>query len=198
MVTVNHTSGAGGIAPPATVKVWDLFVRVFHWSLVALFAIAFLTGDEIEWLHLTAGYGIAALVAMRIAWGFMGPEHARFSSFVKGPRAVLTFLKQSAHLDAPRHLGHNPAGGAMVVALLVVLAALCATGIAMTTDAYWGSKTLEESHEILANIALVLVGLHILGVIVASLEHGENLVKAMVTGRKRSLESASKNGDPVG
>ena len=186
MMVANHASEAGRPARPATVKVWDLFVRVFHWSLVALFAIAFLTGDEIEWLHLWAGYAIAALVAMRIVWGFIGPETARFASFVKGPRAVLTFLRQSMHLKAPRTLGHNPAGAAMIIALLVLLAGLCATGFAMTTDAYWGSKTLEEVHEALANITLALVGLHVLGVIVASLEHGENLVKAMVTGRKRA------------
>jgi cytochrome b len=82
-------------------------------------------------------------------------------------------------------MGHNPAGAAMVIALLVLLAGLCTTGFAMTTDAYWGSKTLEEIHETLANVTLVLVGLHVLGVIVASIEHGESLVKAMVTGRKR-------------
>lgn len=185
MAIVNPASDAGGDGPPATVKVWDPFVRIFHWSLVTLFAIAFVTGDEIEWLHLWAGYAIAALVAMRIAWGFMGSRNARFASFVKGPRAVLTFLMQSLQLKAPRYLGHNPAGGAMIVALLVLLAALCGTGIAMTTDAYWGSKALEEVHEALANITLALVGLHILGVIVASWEHGENLARAMITGRKR-------------
>jgi cytochrome b len=186
MVSIDKTERAGSNPLPATVKVWDLFVRVFHWSLVALFAIALLTGDEVEWLHLWAGYAIAALVAMRIVWGFVGSRDARFASFVKGPRAVATFLKQSMHLEAPRYLGHNPAGGAMVVALLVVLTALCGTGIAMTTDAYWGSKALEDVHEALANIMLVLIALHVLGVIVASIEHGENLVKSMVTGRKRS------------
>lgn len=185
MAILNEVSDGGGHVPPATVKVWDRFVRVFHWSLVALFTVAFLTGDEVEWLHLWAGYAIAALVAMRIVWGFIGPESARFSSFVRGPRAVMTFLRQSLHLQAPRYLGHNPAGGAMTVALLVLLAALCGTGIAMTTDAYWGSKALEEVHEALAYITLALIGLHILGVFIAAWEHGENLVRAMITGRKR-------------
>ena len=109
MMHLEQSETAGGLAPPATVKVWDPFVRVFHWSLVALFAIAFVTGDEIEWLHLVAGYSIAGLVALRLVWGFIGPRHARFADFVKGPRAVATFLKQSARLEAPRHLGHNPA-----------------------------------------------------------------------------------------
>jgi cytochrome b len=185
MTIADDVSDAGGVSPPATIKVWDPFVRIFHWSLVALFTIAFLTGDEIEWLHAWAGYAIAALVATRILWGFVGTSNARFANFVKGPRTVLAFVQQSLHLEAPRHLGHNPAGGAMIVMLLALLAALCATGIAMTTDAYWGSKILDEVHEALAYITLAFVGLHIVGVIIASIEHGENLVKAMLTGRKR-------------
>jgi len=186
MVTTATTEPAGSKPLPATVKVWDLFVRIFHWSLVVLVTIAILTGDQVEWVHLWAGYVIATFVAMRIIWGFVGSENGQFSSFVTGPRAVITFLKQSAQLRAPRYLGHNPAGGWMVIAMLVVLSALCVTGIAMTTDAYWGSKTLEEIHETLANILLGLIALHILGVIVASLEHAENLVWAMITGRKRA------------
>jgi cytochrome b len=186
MITREHDSRAGGAPPPATIKVWDPFVRIFHWSLVGLFAIAFLTGDEIEWLHLWAGYGIAALVAMRIVWGFIGSRYARFSDFVKGPHAIASFLKESVRLQAPRHLGHNPAGGAMVIALLVMLVGLSVTGFALTTDAFWGSIAMEEIHEVLANVTLGLVGLHILGVGLASVEHGENLVKAMFTGRKRA------------
>lgn len=176
---------AGGQAPPATIKVWDPFVRVFHWSLVALFSVAFMTGDEIEWLHLVAGYAIAALVVLRIVWGFIGPRYARFADFVKGPRAVAVFLKQSVRLEAPRSLGHNPAGGLMIVALLATLAGLSISGFMMTTDAYWGSKALEEVHELLANGMLILIALHVVGVIVASFEHGENLVRSMITGRKR-------------
>lgn len=179
---------AGGTAPPASVKVWDPFVRIFHWSLVVLFAVAFLTGDEIEWLHLGAGYAIAALVALRIVWGFVGSRYARFSNFVRGPAAVLAFLKQSIRLEAPRHLGHNPAGGAMILALLAMLIGLSVTGILLTTDAFWGSKSLEEVHEVMAYVTLGLVGLHVLGVILAGIEHGENLVRAMITGRKRPLQ----------
>lgn len=127
-----------------------------------------LTGDEIEWLHLWAGYAIAALVAMRIVWGFIGSRHARFVDFVKGPRAIASFLKQSVRLEAPRYLGHNPAGGAMVIALLVMLVGLSVTGFALTTDAFWGSKMMEGMHEVLANVTLGLVGLHILGVVLVS------------------------------
>ena len=187
----NKAYEAGGLKPPATVKVWDPCVRIFHWSLVALFVVAFLTGDEIEWLHLTAGYAIAALVTLRIAWGFFGPRYARFSDFVKGPRAILAYVGKAIRLEAPRTLGHNPAGGAMIVALLLLLVGLSVTGILMTTDAFWGSKTLEEVHEVLAYATLGLVVLHVIGVVLASVEHGENLVKSMVTGRKRAIESTS-------
>ena len=177
---------AGGVSPPATVKVWDPFIRVFHWSLVVLFSVAFLTGDEIKSMHLWAGYAIAALVALRILWGFFGSRHARFSDFVKGPGTVFQYLKQSTRLEAPRYVGHNPAGGAMIVLLIIMLIGLSITGHLMTTDAFWGSKSMEEVHETFANITLGLVALHVLGVVLASLEHGENLVKAMITGRKRS------------
>ena len=195
MIPRTATEVDGGLAPPSattanrepSVKVWDPFVRICHWSLVVLFAVAFLTGDEIERIHVAAGYGIAGLVTARIVWGFIGPRFARFSDFVKGPRAVTGYLIEAASLKAPRSLGHNPAGGAMIVALLILLAGLSVTGYLMTTDAYWGSKVLEEIHEALANISLLLIGLHVAGVILSSLEHGENLIKAMITGRKRPL-----------
>lgn len=186
MAQLDQSETAGGLAPPATVRVWDPFVRIFHWSLVALFAVAFLTGDEIEWLHLWAGYAIGGLVALRIAWGFIGPRYARFTDFVKGPRTVAAFLKQSVRLEAPRHTGHNPAGGLMIIALLAALIGLSVTGVLMTTDGYWGSEAMEDIHEAIANGTLILIALHVLGVVVASLEHGENLVVSMITGRKRA------------
>ena len=181
---------AGGVMPPAsgnaTIKVWDLFVRIFHWSLVVAFAVAFLTGDGNERVHTISGYAIAALVAARIVWGFIGSKHARFADFVVAPRKVTEFTMQSMRLKAPRHIGHNPAGGVMILALLATFAGLAITGHLMTTDAYWGSKTLEDVHEGLAYFALGLVGLHVLGVFFTAIEHRENLVKAMITGRKRT------------
>jgi len=172
-------------ASPGTVRVWDPVVRVIHWSLVLLFATAWLTGDEVEWLHIYAGYGIAGLVAIRIVWGFVGTRHARFSDFVYRPSEVASYLADSIRFRAERYLGHNPAGGAMVITLLGVLAATAGTGILMTSSAFHDAHWVEEVHEALANLALILVGLHIAGVVLASLEHGENLVKAMITGRKR-------------
>jgi cytochrome b len=185
MALVPEAIEAGGATPLTTVKVWDPFVRVFHWSLVALFIAAYVTGDESERAHVLTGYAIATLVALRIVWGFIGSKYARFSDFVKSPSAVLTYLRGALSFKGQRYLGHNPAGGAMILALLVALAGTCATGYMMTTEAWWGSKKLEEVHEAFANGMLVLIGLHIAGVLFASIEHGENLVRAMITGRKR-------------
>jgi cytochrome b len=186
MNTVNDTIGAGGVMPPATVNVWDPFVRVFHWSLATLFLVAYVTGDEMEKVHIAASYAIAGLLGLRIVWGFIGPRHARFSDFIRSPRVVLAYLRDVALLRAPRYLGHNPAGGAMIIALLVMLAGTSVTGYMMTTDAYWGAKWVEEVHEVFANLTVGLVVVHVLGVLVASFEHRENLVKAMITGRKRA------------
>jgi cytochrome b len=147
--------------------------------------VAYATGDEIERVHIAAGYAIAALIAARIVWGFVGPRHARFVSFVRPPREILAYLRDVALLKARRYLGHNPAGGAMIIALLAMLTGTCVTGYMMTTEAYWGAKWVEEVHETLANLTIGLVVIHILGVLIASFEHGENLVKAMITGRKR-------------
>jgi cytochrome b len=186
MVFADDAIEAGSATPPATVKVWDPFVRVFHWTLMMLFVIAFVTGDEAEGVHIVAGYGIAILLALRLVWGFIGPRHARFSSFVRSPRNVLGYLRDVANLKARRHLGHNPAGGVMIAALLAALIGTAVTGYMMTTDAYWGAKWVEKLHEALADGTLVLAGLHVLGVAASSLLHRENLVKAMWTGRKRS------------
>lgn len=186
MSAVNGTIEAGGAMLPATVKVWDAFVRIFHWSLAALLLAAYATGDEIERVHIAAGYAIAGLVAARIVWGLIGPRHARFSSFVRSPREVVAYLRDVALLRAPRFIGHNPAGAVMIIVLLAMLIGTCTTGYMMTTDAFWGSKWVEEVHETMANLTIGLVVVHVLGVLVASFEHRENLVKAMVTGRKRA------------
>ena len=98
---------------------------------------------------------IAGLVAARFIWGFIGSRHARFRSFVRPPREVLAYLRDLALLRAPRYLGHNPAGGAMIIALLATLTATCITGYMMTTDAFWGSKWIEEVHETSANLVMV-------------------------------------------
>src|SRR5262245_25660248 len=124
---MEHETRAGRIARPATIKVWDGVVRAFHWSLVAAIAVAYLA-EEGEPLHNAAGYIALGLVAIRIAWGFIGPRYARFADFVKSPTGVTRYLLEMARGHPRRYLGHNPAGGAMVVALLAMVALTAGSG----------------------------------------------------------------------
>ena len=174
---------------PTMVRVWDPLVRVFHWGLVAAFTTAWLTAEEFGKVHHLAGYVVAGFVIFRVLWGFVGSRYALFSDFLYRPSTVMSFLTDSIAFRARRYLGHNPAGGAMVVALLLALAVVTVSGIMMTTDAFWGVRWVREAHEIAVNLTLGLVFLHVAGVVLASFEHKENLVKAMVTGRKRSPET---------
>jgi len=180
------TASAEPETSAGTVRVWDPLVRVFHWSLVASFALAWISADEWDDLHIWAGYAAAALIAFRLVWGLVGSRYARFSQFVRAPGAVAAYLKDLLTGREARYLGHNPAGGAMILLLIFSLTALCLTGWMYTLDAFWGEEWVEEIHEALANLLLVLVGLHLAGVALASLKHHENLVRAMVTGRKRA------------
>ena len=174
----------------ATVKIWDPFVRVFHWSLVASFAVAWLSAEEVRGLHEWAGYAAGALIALRLVWGLIGTRYARFGQFVRSPVAVAVYLRDIVTGREARYLGHNPAGGLMILALILTLAGVCATGWMQTTDLWWGVEWVEEVHEVLANVMLALVGLHVLGVVVTSLRHRENLIRAMFTGRKRAPREA--------
>jgi cytochrome b len=172
----------------ATARVWDGLVRFFHWGLVASFTVAWISGDDWKTLHIWAGYTAAALIAMRLVWGLVGTRYARFSQFVRSPLVVASYVRDVVTGREVRHLGHNPVGGAMIVALLTTLTGLCLSGWLLTTDAFWGSASMEGIHETLANLALVLVALHIGGVAWASIRHRENLPCAMITGRKRAPE----------
>lgn len=181
------------------IKVWDIFVRVFHWTLVATFLIAYLSGDNFKTMHVWSGYLVAALVLLRIVWGFVGTRYARFSSFVYRPGKIIQSARDLLRLGGRRYIGHSPAGGAMVIALLVMILLIVATGL-LTLAALEGSGPLagyvaanrsagrawKELHEILTNVTLVLVVVHVCGVLWASFVHGENLIRAMWNGRKRA------------
>jgi len=166
-------------------RVWDPLVRVFHWSLVASFATAWFSWRNAEVLHMWAGYAAGGLVGLRLLWGVVGTPHARFASFVKSPRAILTYLLDIARGTEARHIGHNPAGGAMILALMLTMAATALTGWMQYTPTYYGEDWVTNLHSLLAHAILVLVLLHLAGVGLASLRHRENLVRAMITGRKR-------------
>ncbi|MBL8381571.1 MAG: cytochrome b/b6 domain-containing protein [Burkholderiales bacterium] len=170
---------------PATVRVWDPLVRIGHWVLVGSVIVAWFTrhgGAVHEW----AGYVVLAVVGVRTLWGAVGPRHARFTQFVRPPAATLRYAALVARGREPRHLGHNPLGGWMIVALLAAAALAAASGWLYTTDRFWGVEWVEELHEGLANLLFVLAGVHVAGVVVESLRHRENLVAAMVHGRKRA------------
>lgn len=150
-----------------------------------MFIFAYFTGDEWDQAHEWAGYGIAGLIILRIFWGMIGSKHARFSDFVYRPTIVLAFLKDAIRLKAKRYIGHNSAGGAMVVALMLAIIAISVSGYMMKWDMFWGEQWVEDVHEVSVNGTLVLIALHIAGVALASFEQKENLVKSMFTGRKR-------------
>ena len=168
----------------ARIFVWDLPTRLFHWLLALSFAGAFLTSESERYrdIHVMLGYTMLALVAFRLVWGLIGTRYARFASFSYGPRAVLTYVK-SLFAGAPQHyLGHNPAGGWSIYALLALSALAGVTGYATYNDL--GGHAMEEVHEALADGLLAFVVVHLAGVLASSLLHGENLVRSMITGYK--------------
>jgi len=171
---------------PASIRVWDRFVRLFHWGLVAAFFTAWVATDSIGWVHKGAGYLTVALVTARVLWGFVGSHHARFVHFVPGPRKLLAYLQALARGREPRHLGHNPAGAMMVLALMAAVLGIGVTGWMMTLDAYWGNETVETLHTGLVDVTVIAVLVHVAANVYASLRHRENLVAAMVTGDKRA------------
>jgi cytochrome b len=126
--TTNHDNTAKVEGTGRTVRVWDPVVRIFHWGLVAAFAIAYLTGEESRQLHEIAGYTVAALLAVRLVWGLVGSRYARLGHVLRGPGATLAYLGDMARGRERRYLGHNPAGQAMIVALFIALAGTACTG----------------------------------------------------------------------
>jgi cytochrome b len=175
---------------PEMVRVWDRVVRSFHWALALSFAIAWFTSHSSEDIHHWAGYAAAALVTMRLLWGVLGTPYARFSQFVRDPATVLRYLSAMLSGREARYIGHNPAGGAMVIVLIAAMGSTALTGWLMTTDAYFGVAWVEAAHSLAAHGLLLLVFFHISGVALASFRHRENLVRAMITGRKRKAEPA--------
>jgi cytochrome b len=199
------------------IQVWDLFVRTSHWLIVIGFFIAYFTEEDAMTVHAWAGYVVGALLLLRIVWGLIGPRYARFSDFIYGPTAVLSYFWALVTGHAKRYVGHSPTGGAMIILLMVSLAATVGTGlivyaqeraagplapfiahtqqigslkVGVARDNTKGEErenksSLEEVHETLANLTLALVIFHVLGVVLVSFVHRENLVAAMITGRKR-------------
>ena len=179
-----------------TIVVWDPLIRIFHWSLVLLFIIAYFSEGNSQELHNYAGYAIGGLLAFRFIWGFVGSHHAKFSNFIVGPAKTRRYLKRLIAADAPRHIGHNPAGAIMIILLIGIIGITVLSGIILIAiDGYgplastfvsnWPEDWMEEIHELSTNITIGLIFLHVFGVIFSSLLHKENLAKAMITGIKK-------------
>ncbi len=181
------------------IDVWDPLLRIFHWGLVTSFFVAYATEIDVLSLHNLAGYIVTILLIFRISWGFFGPRHARFSDFVKSPKIVLRYLRAILRGTAERFTGHNPAGGAMVVALLIILALVCISGLALLgLEGEAGPLAFlygrfpgrvedwaEEIHEFLSNVAAIMIVAHVAGVLWGCYFHRENLIKSMISGKKR-------------
>ncbi len=171
---------------PKLMRVWDPLVRLFHWSLVLGFVVAWFSANRAEGLHTWVGYAAAGLILLRLAWGFLGSRYAKFGTFVRGPFGVLTYVFAIAKGNEARYIGHNPAGGAMVLALMAGIAALGVTGWMQFTDTWYGEDWVTNLHSLIAHGMLVLIVIHLGGVALASVRHRENLVRAMITGQKRA------------
>lgn len=184
------------------VKVWDVPVRVFHWALVAGFAVAYLSAEMHKLaVHVWVGYALVALLLFRVVWGFTGNQYARFKSFIFTPQETLDYVRSLRSGHAKHYYGHNPAGALMVFALLALLLAIFGTGLVTLAVIDFEGPLLflandvsdetaylfRDAHDWMVNIALLMIPLHLLGVLSGSLQHKENLVRAMVTGMKRKV-----------
>jgi cytochrome b len=178
--------------------IWDLPVRLFHWSLVIAIAVSWLSG-QFEWLgiHYWSGLATIGLISFRILWGFFGTPTARFAQFVRGPIAAISYLRGAFTQRAPSYsVGHNPAGGLMVVMLLAVAGIQALSGLVNTDDVLfdgplrddvpgWLASALSWAHRPLSNLLLALIALHLVAIAVYRLVKRENLVIAMITGRAK-------------
>ncbi|MDD5036294.1 MAG: cytochrome b/b6 domain-containing protein [Methylococcaceae bacterium] len=167
------------------ILVWDLPTRIFHWSLALSFTIAFVTAESEGWrdIHVLAGYTLLALLGFRLIWGFAGSRYARFAEFVRGPQAILSYGKSLVAGRPEHHVGHNPVGAIAILLLILLGIGSGVSGWLLDIDGT--GEWLEELHELISNLMLAVVVMHIAGVLISSKLHHENLVLAMVTGKKR-------------
>ena len=173
-------------AAGSTVRVWDPVVRVCHWGLALSLVTSFAFHEGNIGVHVWTGYAALAFAAVRIAWGFLGRGHARFASFVRSPGATLAYARAVREGREERFVGHNPLGGAMILALIATTLVVIGSGWLYTTNAYWGVEWVAELHNAATVLLIVLVVLHLGGVLFTSWRHRENLVGAMLSGRKRA------------
>lgn len=173
---------------PEEITIWDAFVRVFHWSVATLFLLDFWVLEDGDPPHEWAGYLLGILLIMRIVWGFIGSHHARFASFFPTPKRVIQHLSDMRQRRFDHREGHNPLGGAMVIALMIMLAVVTFSGWMQTWDMFWGEDWVEELHEESAELTMILVVIHVSAVILMSRFSGIPLIGTMLTGKRRIPE----------
>ena len=186
----NAPSGNPADQHVKTVVVWDRPLRLWHWSLAALVLIAWVTPNTYDSLHRFAGYAVIGLLAFRLVWGFVGTRHSRFDKVGLRLRAAPDYLTNLFRGNTGRYLGLNPAGVAMLVAMLGLLAISTVTGAMQVTVRFFGVWWIEDTHAYSSQAVIVLAGLHVLGTLLMSVLQRENLVAAMFTGRKHPPGSA--------
>lgn len=166
------------------ILVWDLPTRVGHWLMAISFVVAYITGESEEWrlVHAAAGGLLVGIVTFRVLWGFIGSRYARFKSFLGSPKSAIQYLRSLMSSKPEHHIGHNPAGGWAIMGLLVLGLATGITGWPLYQSQNGG--LWEGLHEAVVNLMLGVVGIHLIGVLLGSLIHQENLVRFMVTGFK--------------
>ncbi|WP_295750033.1 cytochrome b/b6 domain-containing protein [Undibacterium sp.] len=171
--------------------VWDMPLRLFHWSLALCFAGAWLTAESEIWKlwHISFGYSMGLLVGFRLIWGVLGTRYARFSEFVKGPSAVKAYLLSHLRGQAQQHVGHNPAGALAIIAILLSTVIIVVSGYLTYQEI--GGEWLSEVHEVMASLLMAIVVLHIAAVVATSVIQKENLVRAMLTGKKKLADGAA-------
>ncbi|MDD2810657.1 cytochrome b/b6 domain-containing protein [Rhodoferax sp.] len=168
------------------ILVWDAPTRVFHWLLALSFAGAYITSesDRLMGVHLTLGYTMVGLVAFRVVWGLIGTRYARFTSFIRGPEAVAQCASDMLQLKPKHSVGHNPLGAVSIVLMLLATLVVVYTGWVYFNGA---AHSVKEIHEGAAGLMLAVVGVHVAGVLLASVMQGENLVGSMISGYKQGL-----------
>lgn len=195
-------------APAATIRIWDWPVRLTHWLFVFCIGVSWWSAEqrEMQW-HLYSGYTLLGLLVFRIYWGFAGSSSARFSRFLRGPARLIAYLREPR--DTHREAGHNPLGGWSVAAMIMLMLAQVTIGLFVSDVdgldsgplshlvSFDTSRTLADAHELLFNVLLTLIGLHLAAILFYLLVKRDNLIGAMLTGRRRDVRLTAMQPVPA-
>lgn len=192
-----------------SVKVWDIYTRLFHWVLGIAILVCFIAEDQGEMeIHTASGIVVLGLVAFRLLWGFFGPHTAQFHRFIRGPQTIIAYIRNGKASQFRPMIGHSPIGALSVVALLVLVTVQATTGLFASDDIYTEGplvkfvssdfgKLATEIHKVNSNLLLVMIALHIAAVLYYLFVRHENLILPMITGRKRALSGDAMQADPI-